>query len=98
MNLKNKYLHVFNFYLYEVPHGGIQWRLLGEYKKETKLFTSKEGYQVNLKKETKIFTHFKHKEIKGYAEQSIIQLQHKVEQELKKCIRLKIGTTLEVTK
>jgi DNA-binding transcriptional regulator WhiA len=51
VNLKKKYFLIFT---YEASsHGGIQWKLLGEYKKETKIFTSKGGYQVNLKKKQK---------------------------------------------
>ena len=44
---------MFLIFTYEAPHGGIQWKLLSEYKKETKIFTSKGGYQVNLKKKQK---------------------------------------------
>ena len=97
MNLKNIYM--FLIFTYEAPHGGIQWKLLSEYKKEykkeTKIFTSKGGYQVNLKKKQK-YLRFKNKEIKGYTEQSMIQLQHVNKGKLNKCIRLKMGNSMEV--
>ena len=93
MNLKKKYFLIFT---YEASsHGGIQWKLLGEYKKETKIFTSKGGYQVNLKKKQK-YLRFKNKEIKGYTEPSMIQLQHVNKGKLNKCIRLKMGNSMEV--